>query len=262
MITEEEIFQLFGEDYFRKQTVRLGRKEFPALVELPYEYSSELLLHEYFKLSESYDGSNQVYEENVIDKLLNLRSSVTNNAADYWPLVLSETSDLAKTIQQSIDARRRVSWEEHVRALSIKDRVNSMASLNYNYNPIIDERNCTKFLDNLGYIDKVLSLIKAVPTRSRFTLLKPGQSVKTHIDNDPSYIIRIHFPIFTNEHCKFGFKWKHSTYEYHMEVGKAYMVNNGIPHWAYNAGTTDRMHLVISVNGQEDFLESKCKVYP
>ena len=47
-----------------------------------------------------------------------------------------------------------------------------------------------------------------------------------------------------------------------MKVGKVYMVNNGITHWAYNQGTTDRMHLVISVNGQQDYLENKCKIYP
>jgi aspartyl/asparaginyl beta-hydroxylase (cupin superfamily) len=105
-------------------------------------------------------------------------------------------------------------------------------------------------------------MIKAVPTRTRFTLLKPKQEVKPHIDNDPSYIIRIHFPVFTNLDCKFGFIWQGKKYEYHMEVGKVYMVNNGITHWAYNAGDTDRMHLVVSVNGQEDYINNKCKIYP
>jgi hypothetical protein len=262
MITNDEIIQLFGSDYFEKQYKRLSRKEFPALIEVPYTYDPTKLLDEYHRLIKNYDGKNQVYEESVIDDLLNLRSSVSDNAKYYWPLVISETSALAKQIQQKIDARRGIDWKTHLKTTSVRQRVNSMSSLDEYYNPEIDERNCTKFLPNLGYIDKILSMIKAVPTRTRFTLLKPGQEVKPHIDNDPSYIIRMHFPVFTNKNCKFGFIWKGKNYEYHMEVGKVYMVNNGITHWAYNSGNSDRMHLVVSVNGQEDYLENKCVIYP
>lgn len=262
MITNSEIVQLFGKDYFEKQAKRLGRKEFPPLVELPYTYDPELLHQEYNRLLQSYRADNQKYEENIIDELLDLRSSVSNNAKYYWPLVISETSDLARDVQQKIDNRRGLSWKEHVNGMTTRQRVTSMSTLNEYYNPVIDERNCTKFLPNLGYIDSILTMLKAVPTRTRFTLLKPGQEVKPHIDNDPSYIIRVHFPVFTNPQCKFGFNWKGKTYEYHMELGKVYMVNNGITHWAYNSGNTERMHLVVSVNGQEDYLENICKIYP
>lgn len=262
MITKDEIDQLFGKDYFEKQSKRLGRKQFPPLIEVPFDYDPELLHNEYLKLVKNYTGGNQVYENSVINDLLNLKSAVSNNAKTYWPLVISETSDLAKKIQCNIDSRRGINWKDHIRSISVRNRVNSMASLDSFYNPEVDERNCTKFLPNIGYIKILLNKIKAVPTRTRFTLLKPGQQVKPHIDNDPSYIIRMHFPIFTNEKCFFGFNWKGQKYEYHMEVGKVYMVNNGITHWAYNHGDTERMHLVVSLNGQEDYLENKCRIYP
>jgi len=48
-------------------------------------------------------------------------------------------------------------------------------------------------------------------------------------------------------------KYKGETHKMHMPAdGSVYFLNTGLVHWAENNGNEGRIHLVISLDGQED----------
>ncbi len=73
--------------------------------------------------------------------------------------------------------------------------------------------------------------------------LPAHSEVKKHIDKSPSaqFPHKIHVPLQTNSKVYFYANGK----AIHMEVGKAYEVNNNQLHWAVNKGDTDRIHLIF-----------------
>ncbi len=246
-----------NKDPILERRKRLNRKNFPPVVEVPIFYSPEDLLNEYLKLQKVCSiQETYVYEDLVIGEALSLKGRISRNCTDYFPLILSEPTDIATNIQSAIDKLRGMPWVEHQKKLSAAKRVRSMMNLDYHYDPLLDERTCKKHSDLAlsGYIGTLFKSLLAIPTRTRFVRLKAGDKVQTHIDNDPQYIVRIHFPITSNADCFNGFYFQGQPYEYQMKPGKAYMVNNGIPHWARNSGLSERLHLVISLDDQEDYL--------
>ena len=122
------------------------------------------------------------------------------------------------------------------------------------YNPIMDERRYTKRKDICtGYWNTVLDTFSAPVTRTRFAYMAPGHSIKPHIDYNTTYSIRVHIPIITNENCMMCVKTKDGIQKIHMPAdGGAYFLNTGMTHWAENNGEEGRIHLVISLNGQDD----------
>ena len=85
-----------------------------------------------------------------------------------------------------------------------------------------------------------LDIVKQIPFRSKkwlVTIHTPGTKLITHQDSVDK--IRIHIPIFTNDHSN----WIIDGDEYHMPPGWAYVVNTTLPHSVYNGGNTNRIHL-------------------
>lgn len=122
------------------------------------------------------------------------------------------------------------------------------------YDPIMDERRYTKRKDICtGYWNDILDTFKSPVTRTRFAYMAPGHSIKPHIDYNTTYSIRLHIPIITNENAFMCVKTKDGLQKIHMPAdGSVYFLNTGMTHWAENNGDEGRIHLVISLNGQED----------
>jgi hypothetical protein len=84
---------------------------------------------------------------------------------------------------------------------------------------------------------------KGYSPRIMLAKLPADSEVKKHIDKSPSaqYPHKIHVPLQTNEKVFFYADGQ----AVHMEVGKAYEVNNNQLHWAENKGDIDRIHLIF-----------------
>ena len=83
-----------------------------------------------------------------------------------------------------------------------------------------------------------------------FTRLNPGGTVPTHVDLNPSSAVphKIHVPLMT--HPKVIFRIEGSPY--HLPVGRAYELNNLLPHSVENASDVARVHFIFDcfpVNG-------------
>jgi hypothetical protein len=188
------------------------------------------------------------FEDEVIDYAFNGRQC---SPYGYWPFIVHHPTDLAVNLQKAIDTIRGISWATHQRALSTKNRIKSLIELNDDYDPIIDERNYTKLPERLvgSYIETFLSQFQARAIRARFVQLMPNEEIGAHVDYNPKYALKAHIPIYTNNDAVLGFN-KHG--EFYLAPGSAYIINTGTRHWAVNRGTEARIHLVVSLDGQED----------
>lgn len=76
-----------------------------------------------------------------------------------------------------------------------------------------------------------------------FTRLKAGGRIATHIDANPSSAVphKIHIPVITHPNVVFHI----DGVPYHLEVGRAYEVNNLLPHSVANNSHTERVHFIF-----------------
>lgn len=72
----------------------------------------------------------------------------------------------------------------------------------------------------------------------------PDLTVANHIDGP---IFKIHVPLFTNKDAVFVFGEDRDRI-YHMEIGKAYLINTTVVHGTHNGGKTDRIHMLSRVD--------------
>jgi hypothetical protein len=174
----------------------------------------------------------------------------------YWPLDLTSFPKHVCLLQDKIDNWRGCSWKEHQQKLNPIERIRSLMNIDENYDPIIDERLCCINPSYaFSYVDNLVKQFKARVCRVRFVKLEPGERLKPHIDCDTRYNLRAHIPLYTNLSAYNSYldpKTGHEISE-HLEVGKVYLLNAGITHWATNNGNTPRVHLVVGLDGQEDY---------
>lgn len=73
--------------------------------------------------------------------------------------------------------------------------------------------------------------------------LLPSRAIGRHIDSDITSEVphKIHVPLITNPRVEF---WEADSI-YHLEVGRAYEVNNRISHGGANFGEEARVHLIF-----------------
>tara|TARA_B100000085_G_scaffold276866_1_gene296537 strand:+ start:736 stop:1503 length:768 start_codon:yes stop_codon:yes gene_type:complete len=137
---------------------------------------------------------------------------------------------------------------------TIFERTKRLNPNNSRYLPEADERNYGK-RNKLatGIIGDLLDSFKSPLARVRFAYLAPGFNIKPHVDYDPSYIVRFHIPLITNEKCTLGVKLKGEKKEVHLPAnGKIYFVNTGYVHWANNNSDESRIHLIVDTQKQDD----------
>ena len=181
--------------------------------------------------------------------------AVQARPSEYCFGLLSALSPAASRLQGELNQLRKMEWLEHHQTLTRKQIVRSLIELNENYNPVIDERNYTTLHPQLknSEIERIAFLFRSRAVRLRFARLGPGETVRPHIDSSARYALRILIPIFSNEQCSYGSIVDGKQRTWVLEEGQVYFVNGGYVHWARNEGPTDRVVLIFSLDGQEDW---------
>lgn len=181
--------------------------------------------------------------------------AVEARPSEYCFGLLAGLSAPAKDLQDQLDQSRGSSWMQHHQTLTRRQVIRSLIELDENYNPVIDERNYTELRKDLAgtEIDRIRRQFRARCVRLRFAQLKAGESVRPHIDSSARYALRIIVPIFSNDQCLYGALVKSQKREWPLKPGHTYFVNGGYTHWARNMGTTDRIILILSLDGQQDW---------
>lgn len=235
---------------------RLDRKQLPPFSKLPYQFDMDKILHEFekFKDISLYDDLNasnpkSAYGDfynsstklNHLKKFINEKEQAIYGSEFYKQLSLTEFAGETKARQ--IDADNNVAT---YRKSTNKDDVS--------YDPVLDERNYSKRKDICtGYWNDILDTFKGRVTRTRFAYMAPGHKIKPHIDYNTTYSIRVHIPIITNNDALVFVKNKEGVHQMHMPAdGSVWFLNTGMTHWVENNGSEGRVHLVISLDGQED----------
>ncbi len=239
----------------------LDRKDLPGILKLPYKFDITKMLQAFEAFSDIHlyndlDGQNAgaeysllcqkkrelhekfvSTEEKIIDSNLGLKSR------EYRQLALTEFDLNLDSGREIPVARGEVS--KHKRAI--------LKSSPF-YDPRLDERNYTRRKKFDGYFNDVLDTFKSQVTRTRFAYLAPGHSIEPHRDYNTTYSIRVHIPIVTNDKSFLCFRDHNGDVKkIHCPAnGEAYFFNTGLEHWAENHGNSGRVHLIISINGQED----------
>ena len=75
--------------------------------------------------------------------------------------------------------------------------------------------------------------------------LAAGRGIGRHIDAEPSnpLVHKIHVPLVTNPRAVLTV----ADAEFHLPAGRAWEVNNLVPHGAFNGGEQDRIHFIFEV---------------
>ena len=115
-------------------------------------------------------------------------------------------------------------------------------------------------------VETLLEWVNTPIHRIRFMKLSPGGgTLERHTDQTDSKVgvqngklMRFHWPIESNSEVKF-YVWdadgfRNTTY---MEVGTCWYLDIRKPHQAINNGVSDRIHLVVDIEANE---EVRCKL--
>jgi hypothetical protein len=120
------------------------------------------------------------------------------------------------------------------------------------YLPEADELNYgvfNKLVD--GELEKFLNKFNSKITRVRLAWLKGNAEIKPHVDYDPSYIVRFHIPLITNDKAKMYILRGNDVAEMHLPAdNRVYFFNSGLKHWVKNNSDQGRLHLIVDVHGQ------------
>lgn len=101
---------------------------------------------------------------------------------------------------------------------------------------------------SFGYFKKLLKTYGAKYfDRASLIRHQPNTVLTKHIDGPD--IVRLHIPIYCNKGSKFLYG-DNLEREYHLELGKAYLINASVPHGTVNGNTT-RLHLQTKVKLQD-----------
>ena len=236
--------------------MNLDRKQLPPFLKLPYQFDMNKILEEFekFKDLSLYDDLNPSNPDSAygdfynsstkldhLKKFINEKEQAIYGSEFYKQLSLTEFDGDTAPREFSQDNRLGT----YRKSTIINDE---------KYNPVLDERRYTKRKDICtGYWNHILDTFKAPVTRTRFAYMAPGHKIKPHIDYNTTYSIRVHIPIITNNGAFVFVKDKNGTHKMHMPAdGSVWFLNTGMTHWVENNSSEGRVHLVISLNGQED----------
>ena len=222
----------------------LDRKQLPPFMKLSYQFDIDKILSEFDKFSDV-NNYNDLNSQSPDSEYLGLCES----RKDFHSNFVTEEE---KVSQEDIGYN-----SAHYRQLSLtsydpdkKLDLKKFRNLKHKHHEIAYSKR-KPICD--GYWSDILDTFKSEVTRVRFAYLSSGFSLKPHIDYNTTYSIRIHIPIITNEECYMFVESNKKLYKEHWKAdGSSYFINTGLTHWAENNGDTGRIHLVISINGQED----------
>ena len=110
-----------------------------------------------------------------------------------------------------------------------------------------------------GILNSLIDSLSLSALRQMLMALHPsGLSVDTHSDGN---VKKLHIPFYTNKDAVFTFG-ENRDRKYHMELGKAYIINTMIQHGTANTGSTERVHLLSRVDNDfmQSLLDLKCHI--
>ena len=232
------------------------RKQLPAFLKLSYTFDMDRILDEFKKFEDIdlYDDLNASNPDSSYGDFYNSSSKL-----DHLKKFTESNEDVTKGSQfyrqlsltefDGDKPERKLEQDNNITTYRKSTNPNDPS-----YNPVMDERRYTRRKDICtGYWNEILDTFKSPVTRTRFAYMAPGHSIKPHIDYNTTYSIRVHIPIITNDQSFMCVKNKNGIQKMHMPAdGSVYFLNTGMTHWAENNGDNGRIHLVISLNGQED----------
>jgi len=232
------------------------RKQLPPFLKLQHQFDMRRILHafEQFKDINLYDDLNVSNPDSAYGDFYNSSSKLEH---------LKKFAERNEDVSRGSQFYKQLSLTEFdgdkpqrrlEKDTGIKTYRKSTNPDDSCYDPVMDERRYTKRKDICtGYWNDILDTFKSPVTRTRFAYMAPGHSIKPHIDYNTTYSIRLHIPIITNDDSLMCVKTKDGVQKIHMPAdGSVYFLNTGMTHWAENNGDAGRIHLVISLNGQED----------
>lgn len=112
----------------------------------------------------------------------------------------------------------------------------------------------TAHLANAPYLGQVMSSFGEVLGRSRLMRLAPGAEVSLHVDFNYHWYtrVRIHIPVITNPRVIFFCGRE----RLHMKAGECWIFNSWNRHRVVNAGSENRVHLVLDTAGSSRFWQT------
>jgi hypothetical protein len=246
---------LFPERNIKEEwNTRIGSKSLPGIIPTNLSFDHEKLYRSLLEILEKTENTNDIYENDVILDCMGIKDKLPET---YYTYVLTQPTEKAVQLQQQLDHIKQSNWKDRQRGMSRKQLLRSVISFNNDYDPLTDERNFTVLKEELKgtYFEEVLSMFKARIARTRISTIKPGEVVQTHVDANSKYVLRAHLPIITNDNAySHYYDNKGNKIEINMEPGSVYILNPGVSHGAINNGSTERIHLVVGLDGQEDIL--------
>lgn len=220
------------------------RFDYPILKKLDsFQFEPSRLLADYKQISSKikfnglmtqYDGLCKTHDK-LPDFFLK-KGQTPDETASYSQLALSQWDD-----NYSLDQRREKSG-------TLWDKTYPKG------NKLADERFYKKPIDEIPpYLSSVLDKFRPYLHRCRFAKLDAKSKISPHIDYDTTYGIRLHIAIKTNEMCtNSGINKNGEIVTNHIPAdGSIWFVNQGVKHWAKNAGKTERVHLILSLDTQK-----------
>lgn len=110
-----------------------------------------------------------------------------------------------------------------------------------------------------GILNSLIDKLSLSALRQMLMALHPsGLVVNTHTDGE---VKKLHIPFYTNTDAVFTFG-ENRERTYHMELGKAYIINTLVPHGTENTGSSERVHLLSRVDNEfmQSLLDLKCHI--
>lgn len=228
-----------------------GRHDLPVIARLDYRFDLDRLRAELkeFAQNKIWDGLGSDYAHmcethTKLPKMFFKEEELenVNHVCDLnW-----ETSSYQQLSLTEFDETYDLSQREELSGSAWDNRIAK-------HDPKADERWYRKIKDDVPeYLKEVLNTFPGAH-RTRFANLAPNSEVKPHIDYDTLYGIRLHIALETNEQCfNGGWDKEGNEVKYHIPAdGSVWLVNPGVKHYAVNGGSTNRNHLIISIDSQK-----------
>lgn len=228
-----------------------------AILDDYYDFDQE-------KLLQSYYHSIEANKKNKLNHHLSINAAEDDHAPLYYGTDKSGYEQLNLTSYDLVDTSEgyiKANWQWFSRSdMSAKDRRSHYRKNLHNtrdaVNPSV-ETSYTK-INQLSdsYMKKILSKFKGRVTRVRWAVANPGMKLKPHFDYDTVYAVRYHLPVLTNPDAVMCIERDGKIQKVHAPVdGRTWFLNQGWKHWIENNGNTPRVHLIVSVIGQQDTMQ-------
>ncbi len=236
----------------QQKMTKVKRRQFPLIQRIEHlKFDIDHIKQEFQMLQNGNDWSDMTDESPLVKDLIKGRDHLTRCFA-------SENGKYEKYHQILLTEGNPQKTKNSFGAGSKAERYRRETS---RLDPLLDEANYNKpreFMSALPYLNSVINSFSDPIMRARFAKMGAGFAIAPHIDYDIPYGTRFHLAVHSNERSSLKIRRspKDEFETFHIPCdGYFYFVNVGFEHYAENFGSTERTHLVVSVNGHQDILK-------